>query len=77
TAAALPGLLTMAVFGLGTFPAMLVMGGVGTLLRPAWRRRGVWLAGSFILVLGLVTVGRGLLPLAEHGLHLAHHGLQP
>jgi sulfite exporter TauE/SafE len=77
TAAALPGFLTMAAFGLGTFPAMLLMGGVGTLLRPAWRRRGVWLAGGFILVLGLATIGRGLLPLTEHGLHLAHHGIQP
>jgi uncharacterized protein len=77
TAAPLPGFLTMTAFGLGTFPAMLLMGGVGALLRPVWRRRGVWLAGSFILVLGLVTIGRGLLPLAEHGLHLAHHGLQP
>jgi hypothetical protein len=77
TAAPLPGFLTMAAFGLGTFPAMLLMGGIGTLLRPVWRRRGVWLAGSFILVLGLVTIGRGLLPLADHGLHLAHSGLQP
>jgi sulfite exporter TauE/SafE len=77
TAAALPGFLTMAAFGLGTFPAMLLMGEVGTLLRPAWRQRGVWLAGGFILVLGLVTVGRGVLPLGEHGLHLAHQGLQP
>jgi hypothetical protein len=76
TAAAVPGFLTMAAFGLGTFPAMLLMGGIGTRLRPTWRRRGVWLAGSFILVLGLVTIGRGVLPLA-HGLHLAHHGLQP
>jgi len=29
TAGALPGFLTMASFGLGTFPAMLMMGGVG------------------------------------------------
>jgi hypothetical protein len=77
TAAPLPGFLTMAAFGLGTFPAMLLMGGIGTLLRPVWRRRGVWLAGTFILVLGLVTIGRGLLPLAEHGLHLAHAAVSP
>jgi uncharacterized protein len=77
TAAPLPGFLTMATFGLGTFPAMLLVGGIGTLLRPVWRQRGVWLAGSFILVLGLVTIGRGVLPLGEHGLHLAHQALQP
>jgi uncharacterized protein len=29
----LPGILTMAAFGLGTFPAMLFMGGVGACLR--------------------------------------------
>ena len=74
-AAALPGLLTMVAFGLGTFPAMLLMGGVGALLRPVWRRRGVRFAGGFILALGLVTMARGLLPLAEHGLQFAHHGL--
>jgi sulfite exporter TauE/SafE len=64
TAGALPGFLTMASFGLGTFPAMLLMGGVGYTLAPAWRQRGVWLAGSCILLLGLVTLGRGLLPIA-------------
>ena len=56
----LSGCLTMAVFGLGTFPAMLAMGGIGRLLAPGWRQRGVRLAGSFILALGLVTLGRGV-----------------
>lgn len=68
-AAALPGFLTMAAFGLGTFPAMLMMGGVGRMLAPAWRRRGVMVAGSAILLLGLVTLGRGLLPFAAHMAH--------
>ncbi|NLS07520.1 sulfite exporter TauE/SafE family protein [Rhizobium sp. P32RR-XVIII] len=62
TAGALPGFLTMAAFGLGTFPAMLMMGGIGRSLAPMWRQRSVWLAGSFILVLGLVTLSRGVLP---------------
>lgn len=66
TAAALPGVLTMAAFGLGTFPAMLVMGGLGRMLTPAWRQRGVQLAGACILLLGLITLGRGLLPFAGH-----------
>jgi len=69
TAGALPGVLTMAAFGLGTFPAMLMMGGVGQRLRREWRRRGVWLAGSVILLLGLVTLGRGALPLDAHASH--------
>jgi sulfite exporter TauE/SafE len=69
TGQALPGFLTMASFGLGTFPAMLIMGGVGRVLAPAWRQRGVWLAGSCILLLGLITLGRGILPF---GAHIAH-----
>jgi hypothetical protein len=66
TAGALQGFLVMAAFGLGTFPAMLMMGGVGRALAPAWRQRGVWLAGSCILLLGLITLGRGFLPADAH-----------
>jgi uncharacterized protein len=70
----LSGCLTMAVFGLGTFPAMLAMGGLGRLLAPGWRLRGVRFAGGFILALGLVTLGRGVVPMsASHGLHHLWH----
>jgi sulfite exporter TauE/SafE len=55
---------------LGTFPAMLMMGGVGRAVGPSWRHRGVHLAASFILVFGLITVGRALLPLVGHGHNL-------
>jgi hypothetical protein len=47
----------MAVFGLGTFPAMLLTGGLGTWLRYGWRLRGVRVAGAFILVLGADHTG--------------------
>jgi uncharacterized protein len=70
TSQALPGFVTMASFGLGTFPAMLMMGGVGRVLAPAWRRRGVWLAGSCILLLGIVTLSRGILPFDAHMPHV-------
>lgn len=71
TASALPGMLTMVAFGLGTFPAMFLLGGIGGTLGPFWRQRGVWLAGSFILLLGIMTLGRGLLPVSMlHGGHL-------
>jgi sulfite exporter TauE/SafE len=63
TADGLSGFLTMLAFGLGTFPAMLMMGGLGGLLSPLWRRRGVRVAGGFILVLGLLTLARGVVPL--------------
>jgi uncharacterized protein len=65
----LTGALLMLVFGLGTFPAMLLTGGMGTWLRQSWRRRGVRLAGTFILLLGAVTLARGVLPLDQHGGH--------
>jgi hypothetical protein len=53
---------------------MLAMGGVGRLLAPSWRQRGVRLAGSFILALGLVTLSRGVMPMmAGHGLHRLWH----
>ncbi len=43
-------------------------------LRRRWRQRGVRLAGSFILALGLVTLGRGVVPMAAgHGLHHLWH----
>jgi uncharacterized protein len=69
TSQALAGFLTMASFGLGTFPAMLAMGVIGRVLAPAWRQRGVWLAGSCILLLGIITLGRGFLPFGAHMLH--------
>jgi len=91
---AVRGLLTMAAFGLGTFP---MMAGVG-ILGAAWRRRaatesavsaptqwahidlrgarsartiswrlyGVRVAGAGIVLLGLITAARGLLPLSQH-----------
>lgn len=86
------GLLTMAAFGLGTFPAMLIMGGVGigwrhglrrpgvqavplnwhhrqgrgAMLGSGWREQGMRLAGGFIVMLGLLTFVRGVLPMTAH-----------
>jgi hypothetical protein len=84
----LPGFLTMAALSLGTFPAMLLMGGAGLWLRPHaaaagaqavhvsfgntalahsdWRRQVMRLAGGFIVLLGLITLVRGLLPMSAH-----------
>lgn len=64
----LDGLLIMAAFGLGTFPAMLAMGGIGLGLRAraGWRLSGVRIAGGFIVLLGVVTFARGVLPMTGH-----------
>ena len=60
------GIITMIAFGFGTFPAMLLMGGIGQLVRPHWRQMGVRIAGSFILFLGLITILRGIFPSLGH-----------
>jgi sulfite exporter TauE/SafE len=90
----LPGFLTMAAFGLGTFPAMLLIAGIGVRWRRAppaaqvqpvhasflppvrsggltnWRHSGVRLAGAFIVLLGLITFARGVLPMVDWHAHL-------
>jgi sulfite exporter TauE/SafE len=81
TGGPLPGLVVMLAFGLGTFPAMLLMGGLGRWLgrgerglggegtAARWRRRGIDFAGAFIVVLGAITFARGVVPLDGH-LHI-------
>jgi sulfite exporter TauE/SafE len=89
---ALGGLFVMAAFGLGTFAAMLAMGGVGLWWRgrgaaarhehavragflpvgrgaaaPHWRVHGARVAAGLIVLLGAITLARGLLSLAAHG----------
>ncbi len=61
------GMLTMAAFGAGTYPAMFGAGGVGSLLRPTWRRAGVRLAGAFVIAFGLITLVRGIGPFGHMG----------
>jgi len=88
----LHGLLTMAAFSLGTFPAMLTMGGMGVWLRRRverpgthtaqmrvingrpgaltarsdWRVQSLRIAGGFIVLLGVITLARGVLPMSAH-----------
>ena len=72
---ALGGALTMAVFGLATVPALALTGLLGTRLRP---RRRLWMqraAGALVVVMGLVTLARGVEafgpePHAAHGGHV-------
>ncbi len=63
----LSGLLIMAAFGFGTFPAMLLAGKIGTRLSLDWRFRGVRIAGLCIVIVGLMTLVRGVVPLGDHG----------
>jgi sulfite exporter TauE/SafE len=67
-AALTPGMAIMAAFGLGTFPAMLLMGFGGAFFGP--RMRQAWVAGTFFLALGVITLGRAVLWMPGHEAHL-------
>jgi hypothetical protein len=63
------GMLTMLAFGLGTFPAMLLMASIGRLFAPAWRRYSVRAAAGFIVLIGVITLARALLPVSSMHAH--------
>lgn len=65
------GALLMACFGLGTAPAMLLVGCGGTLMGHAMRRRILRVAALFIIVMGGMTIYRAV----PGGMH--HHGESP
>jgi len=55
----LEGVLTMAVFGFATIPALYLLGMTGVLMRPVWRSRLNLASGVLVLLLGVMTVLRG------------------
>jgi hypothetical protein len=72
TGSALKGGALMAMFGIGTLPAMLTLsGGAATLLRPATRRLG----GAALVMLGLASGAALLWPAGSgHEHRHQHHG---
>lgn len=68
------GALTMAAFGLGTFPALALVVGVGQRWSAARRVRVQRWAGVFVIALGALTVARAtpLHHVLPHGVHV--HG---
>jgi hypothetical protein len=68
TASLQQGALTMLSFGLGTVPAMLAVGTVGFVGRPAVRERIAVGSGLLVVAFGIVTLlrGIGVLPHAGH-----------
>jgi sulfite exporter TauE/SafE len=63
---ALPAMGVMAVLGLASMPALLLVALAGARVGPAVRRRFVAAAGVVVAVLGVVTVLRGVAPGALH-----------
>jgi hypothetical protein len=60
------GWLGMVSFGLGTVPAMVLIGCGSTLLTQRLRVRAVRLGACFVMLLGAVTIWRGLPAAAGH-----------
>jgi hypothetical protein len=60
TADPLSGWIGMACFGLGTAPAMVLAGGGAALLAARWRSLVQRFAAAFVILLGAVTIHRGL-----------------
>jgi len=54
------GMATMAVFGLGTMPMMVVAGSGSTLLSLAGRRRLLYIAAWCVVLTGLLSMARGI-----------------
>lgn len=61
------GALTMGVFGLATIPALYLVALAGSLMRPVWRARFHLASGILVIVLGLITIARGVPGLLPHG----------
>ena len=54
------GMLTMIAFGLGTVPALMALGLSGVWLAPHLQRRMMLVSGGLVLLLGIITLLRGL-----------------
>lgn len=66
TGSILSAVSIMLAFGFGTFPAMILMSLAGLVLSPLVRVWGVRFAGTFVLIIGLLTLIRGLTPETLH-----------
>lgn len=65
----LRGALIMFSFGLGTIPAMFLLGGLGELITPGFRARLSRVPGYFVVIFGLITFARGILPYISEFTH--------
>lgn len=73
TGSILPAMGTMALLGLASLPALVLVAVVGASVSPLARRRFVRVSGGVLVVLGVVTLLRGLAPEALHAV-FGHSG---
>lgn len=60
TASVLLGAATMAVFGVGTAPIMMLAGVGGSVLSIGWRQRLLQIAAWCVVVAGILSIARGM-----------------
>jgi hypothetical protein len=66
------GALVMLSFGLGTIPTMLSLGGLGEFITPKFKARLSRFPGYLVLIFGLITLARGILPYISEFGHSGH-----
>ncbi|MGB7293018.1 MAG: sulfite exporter TauE/SafE family protein [Thermodesulfobacteriota bacterium] len=66
------GALVMLSFGFGTIPTMLSLGGLGEFITPKFKARLSRLPGYLVLIFGLITLARGILPYISEFGHSGH-----
>ena len=74
TGSVLAAMGTMAVLGLTSMPALVLVVATGAIVSPLVRRRAVRVAGVVVVLLGVVTFLRGVAPHLAHRL-LPHVGM--
>ncbi|MFQ6613917.1 MAG: sulfite exporter TauE/SafE family protein [Fidelibacterota bacterium] len=69
TGSPLEGMITMALFGLGTFPALFLLGITSHLIGARLRQRILKIAAVLVIVFGVWTVWKGALKITGHMEH--------
>ena len=69
TGSVLPAMGTMAILGLASMPALILVAVAGAKVGPAARKRIIRIAGIVVILLGIITVLRGVAPDLLHGDH--------
>ncbi|MBI4228356.1 MAG: sulfite exporter TauE/SafE family protein [Deltaproteobacteria bacterium] len=65
------GALVMLSLGLGTIPTMFFLGGLGEVITPNFKARLSRIPGFLVLIFGVITLARGILPYISE---LGHRG---
>ncbi len=74
TSSPVKGALVMAMLGLGTVPAMFLLGIMSELFSPSLRGNlSRYIPGLIVLIFGIITIVRAFIPFFPDSGHLMHH----